>query len=183
MSTILLLRCCQGSKSREPSAAAPVIASAAPRVDLELDTPDDYIKLLLHILPCLERLDLLPGNELDIFDRNRCHGFPTRLPRLQHVTCYCMTTHRAFLRGEYLSLLRAPSIHSLDIRLKHGVNVQPLDRALSTVGPKQTVVGLALSLGYFTTEMIDGLLKAPKEVSRFSYANLPLSCDLDGAGI
>lgn len=163
--------------------AAPLIASAASRVDLELDTPDDYIKLLLHVLPRLERLDLLPGNKLDIFDRNRCHGFPARLAHLQHVTCYSMTTNRAFLHGEYLSLLRAPSIHSLDIRLEHVVNVQPLDHAISTVGAKPRVFGLALSLGYFTTEMVDELLKARRELSRFSYANLPLIRGLDGAGI
>lgn len=162
---------------------SPLITSAASRVDLELHTTNDYIKQLMQLLPRLERLDLLPSHKLDIFHRSDCHGFPTRLVHLQHVTCYWVGMDRGFLPREYQSLLRTPSIYSLDILLEPGVNVPPLGRPLSTIAAKPRVRCLVLSLGYLTTGMVDKLLKAPREVSRFSYANLPLIRDYDGPGI
>lgn len=173
-----------GSSDRDPinpKEIALLSAAGSPlHLELGFQTQEQYIKLLFHLLPRLEILQLSPPFGLNIFDGHRSEQNHMVLSQLRKIHCHWVFDRHATTHASFAAMLMLPCIETLDLRIVGGFDGQGMDwNGVNCIG-KSTVTDLRLSYSNMSIENLAIVLAIPRALTRFSCKNLPLDRHFDG---
>lgn len=153
-----------------------LLTAAAERFGLEysLDSRGTQLILLLHLLPCLEHLNLRPPHHYDGFDEfmdNQAYlssdTLPIGLRSVREIRCYwpCMDT--SVTPESLLTMMLLPAIRVLDIQMMADMKIHGVE--LNEWTGMSAITDLGFGKSDIKAWSLERILKIPKALERFSY--------------
>lgn len=158
------------------------IRAAQSRVGITDDqeiSGDAEVILLLHLLPQLLSLHLLPPNRSDRFDEliksfpliKHIEQLPIALRSLREFRCQWDTRHAGMTIETLVVLLGLPYIRSISASMTSEIEVPcpSVDAAIAAAAASSTITRLEFSFVQLPPRSLPGILKIPRGLTHFSY--------------